>query len=260
LDTVIRLGAFFIILVLMMVWEAKAPRRTLRYSRWQRWPVNISLSVITTVLLRFTIGSLAYLAALLIDAEQLGLLNLASLPVWLDVFIALVLFDLAVFSQHMAMHKWPVLWRLHKVHHSDLDFDVTTAVRFHPVEIILSLFYKILIIGLVGAPAIAVLIFEIILSSSALFNHGNVKLPDGWDKTLRHVFVTPDMHRIHHSIHPFETDSNFGFSISLWDRLFGSYTATPKSPHETMKIGLKQYPNSFKVGLWQLLKMPFQSK
>jgi sterol desaturase/sphingolipid hydroxylase (fatty acid hydroxylase superfamily) len=258
LDTVIRLGVFVGMLVLMMFWEAKAPRRQLRYSRWQRWPINIGLSAITAVLLRFTIGGIAYFSAVLAAEMQFGLLNLVLLPEWLSLVVALILFDLAVFGQHLAMHRWPLLWRLHKVHHTDLDFDVTTAVRFHPVEIILSLIYKVIIISLLGAPALAVLIFELILSTSALFNHGNIMIPVHWDKRLRWLLVTPDMHRIHHSTTQTETDSNFGFSVSIWDRLFGTYTDEPALGQNGMKIGLSQLRTSPAVTLKKLLLMPFK--
>lgn len=189
---------------------------------------------------------------------EYGLLNWWVLPTWLSVAIALILFDLAVFGQHLLMHRWPVLWRLHKVHHTDLDFDVTTAVRFHPVEIILSLFYKVLVIALLGAPALAVLIFEVILSTSALFNHSNIQIPLSWDRRLRWLLVTPDMHRIHHSSTQSETDSNFGFSISIWDRLFGTYTTEPELGHEKMVIGLEGYRYSPDVSLLSLLWMPFK--
>lgn len=241
-----------------MLWEATAPRRQLRYPRWQRWPINIGLSAITAVLLRFSIGGIAYFSAILASEMEFGLLNVLVLPEWLSLVVALILFDLAVFGQHLAMHRWPLLWRLHKVHHTDLDFDVTTAVRFHPVEIILSLVYKVIIISLLGAPVLAVLIFELILSTSALFNHGNIMIPVHWDKRLRWLLVTPDMHRIHHSTTQTETDSNFGFSISIWDRLFGTYTDEPALGQKGMKIGLSQFRYSPAVTLKKLLLMPFK--
>ena len=258
MDTLIRLGVFVGMLILMMLWEATAPRRQLRYPRWQRWPINIGLSAITAVLLRFSIGGIAYFSAILASEMEFGLLNVLVLPEWLSLVVALILFDLAVFGQHLAMHRWPLLWRLHKVHHTDLDFDVTTAVRFHPVEIILSLVYKVIIISLLGAPALAVLIFELILSTSALFNHGNIMIPVHWDKRLRWLLVTPDMHRIHHSSTQTETDSNFGFSISIWDRLFGTYTDEPALGQKGMKIGLSQFRYSPAVTLKKLLLMPFK--
>jgi sterol desaturase/sphingolipid hydroxylase (fatty acid hydroxylase superfamily) len=247
------------VLTLMMLWETYAPRRPLRYSRWQRWPINIGLSAITAVLLRFTIGGIAYFSAILATEMQFGLLNLILLPEWLSLVLALILFDLAVFGQHLAMHRWPLLWRLHKIHHTDLDFDVTTAVRFHPIEIIVSLIYKVIVISVLGAPALAVLIFELILSTSALFNHGNIMIPVQWDKRLRWLLVTPDMHRIHHSTTQTETDSNFGFSISIWDRLFGTYTNEPALGQSGMEIGLSQFRNSPAVTLKKLLLMPFKS-
>ena len=258
MDTLIRLGVFVGMLILMMLWEARAPRRQLRYSRWQRWPINIGLSAITAMLLRLSIGGIAYFAAILASEMEFGLLNMLILPQWLSLVVALISLDLALFGQHLAMHRWPLLWRLHKVHHTDLDFDVTTAVRFHPVEIILSLVYKVIIISLLGPPALAVLIFELILSTSALFNHGNIMIPVRWDKRLRWLLVTPDMHRIHHSSTQTETDSNFGFSISIWDRLFGTYIGEPALGQKGMKIGLSQFRYSSAVTLKKLLLMPFK--
>jgi sterol desaturase/sphingolipid hydroxylase (fatty acid hydroxylase superfamily) len=254
-----RLGVFVAVLILMMIWESYAPRRQLRYSRWQRWPINIGMSAITAILLRFSIGGVAYFSALLAVEMQFGLLNMMTLPSWLSIALALILFDLAVYGQHLLLHRWPLLWRLHKVHHTDLDFDVTTAVRFHPVEIILSLIYKVVVISLLGAPPLAVLIFELVLSTSALFNHSNIAIPIAWDRRLRWLFVTPDMHRIHHSTQQGETDSNFGFSISLWDRLFKTYTIDPALGHRGMNIGLSEYRYSPKVTLKKLLLMPFKS-
>lgn len=260
MDSLIRLSVFVGILLVLMAWETIAPRRQLLHSRTSRWTNNIALSLITTLLLRFSIGGIAYSTALMATEMHYGVLNWLAMPSWLSILIALVLLDLAIFGQHVASHRWPLLWRLHKVHHTDQDLDVTSAVRFHPVEIILSLVYKVIVIGLLGAPAIAVLVFELILSTSALFNHSNIAIPAKWDLMLRWFVVTPDMHRIHHSTRQQETDSNFSSSISVWDRLFSTYTVQPELGQKKMCIGLSEYPDSDGVTLKKLLLMPFKAE
>ena len=260
MEAIIRLSAFIGFLVVIVLWEIYAPRRQLLYSRWKRWSVNFSLSVLSMLLVRFTIGAAAYVAAITAADNNIGMLNQFALPHWLSIGISLLLLDLAIYGQHVASHQWKWLWRLHKVHHTDLDFDVTTAIRFHPIEIIISMIYKVSIIYIIGTNAVAVIAFEVILSSTALFNHGNVLLPKKWDSKIRKLIVTPDMHRIHHSVIRTETDSNYGFSLSVWDRLFGTYTKEPKDGHEAMTIGLGDYRHDYDVGLKQLLTMPFRSK
>ncbi|MDC9726179.1 MAG: sterol desaturase family protein [Gammaproteobacteria bacterium] len=253
-----RLSLFIAVLIIMIAWELIAPRRPLHHSRWQRWSVNIGLSFLTTLIMRFTIASAALISASYAVSHNWGLLHLVDLPVWLHFGLGIVLLDLAIYGQHRASHQWSWLWRLHKVHHTDLDFDVTTAVRFHPVEIMLSMCYKSLCILIVGVNPVVVLVFEIILSSCALFNHSNVKIPLMVDKVLRLLLVTPDMHRVHHSTIKAETDSNYGFSISIWDRLFASYTDQPQQGHNKMTIGLSQYQHVDDVNMPQLLLMPFK--
>jgi len=258
LEALIRLSAFIAILVLMMSWEYIAPRRQLRFPRMQRWPTNFALSILGMLLIRFTVGGIAYLAALSAMESEFGLLNQFMLPSWLSILLTLLILDLAIYGQHIVSHRWPWLWRLHKVHHTDLEFDVSTGIRFHPIEILLSMGYKVIVIYFLGANPVAVIAFEVILSSTALFNHGNVFIPLKIDWWLRLVIVTPDMHRVHHSTIPRETDSNFGFSISIWDRLFGTYIAQPSLGHEKIEIGLTSYRYRSDVGIKNLLTMPFK--
>ena len=259
MEVIIRLSAFLGILCLMIVWEYIAPRQSLRYRRLQRWPINFALSIVSMLLVRSTVGGIAYVTALSAMDNQIGLLNQFSMPVWLSVFVTLLLLDLAIYGQHIASHRWKWLWRFHKVHHSDLDIDVTTGVRFHPIEIIISMGYKVIIIYIIGCHPAAVIAFEVILSATALFNHSNIFIPLKLDRWLRLGLVTPDMHRVHHSSIQSETDSNFGFSISIWDRLFGTYIDQPQLGHDKMVIGLTQYRYSPDVGIKQLLLMPFKS-
>lgn len=254
-----RLIVFISILIIMIAWELIAPRRQLIHSRLQRWSVNFGLSILSTLLLRVTIASVAFMAATMTVDYNLGLLNLINLPNWLTFLVSIVLLDLAIYGQHLAAHKWAWLWRLHKIHHTDLDFDVTTAIRFHPIEIILSMCYKGICILIIGVNPITVIVFEIILSSFALFNHSNIHIPLAIDKVIRLLIVTPDMHRVHHSTLQVETDSNYGFSISIWDRLFNTYIDQPKQGHNNMRIGLTQYQHIKDVSFDRLLLMPFKA-
>ena len=253
-----RLTIFLTVLVIMIAWEIMAPRRQILLSRWQRWSVNLGLSLLSMVLMRLTIASAALWAANTAVQHNWGLLHLFDLPAVLTFIISIVLLDLAIYGQHRASHQWSWLWRLHKVHHTDLDFDVTTAIRFHPIEILISMCYKVFCILIIGVNPVAVLVFEIILSSCALFNHSNVHIPFAIDKVIRLLLVTPDMHRVHHSIIKSETDSNYGFSISVWDRVFSSYMDQPKQGHITMTIGLVEYQHIQEVSIQKLLLMPFR--
>ncbi len=258
MEALIRLSAFVGVLLLMMIWEYALPRRTLGYQRIQRWPINFTLSILGMLLIRFTVGGVAYLSAMSATTEQVGLLNQFPLPTWLSIMLTLLALDLAIYGQHIASHRWKWLWRFHKVHHTDLDFDVTTGIRFHPLEIVISMCYKVVAIYIIGASPVAVIAFEVILSTTALFNHGNVFIPIKVDRWLRLGIVTPDMHRVHHSTTQRETDSNFGFSISIWDRLFATYIDQPALGHDKMVIGLAQYQYTPEVGIKQLLMMPFR--
>ncbi|RLA02259.1 MAG: sterol desaturase family protein [Gammaproteobacteria bacterium] len=260
MEGIVRLSAFFGIFLIMAIWEIYAPRRQLADSRWQRWSTNISLSILNILIIRFTVGAAALLAAVSAHDHGWGLLNVLALPNWLIIILTLVLLDLAIYGQHLASHKWRWLWQLHKIHHTDQEFDVTTAVRFHPLEIIISMCYKVLLIYFIGANPLAVIAFEIILSSCALFNHSNVRIPLSIDKIVRLILVTPDMHRVHHSVIKSETDSNYGFSISIWDRLFATYTDQPRDGHDNMEIGLTEYRHKKDVRFERLLLMPFSRR
>ncbi|WP_204139625.1 sterol desaturase family protein [Halomicronema sp. CCY15110] len=257
-EPLIRAAFFFGILGIMILWERLSPSRRLSVSKPLRWGSNLGLVVLNTVLLRavFPLAAVGFAA---IAAEQgWGLFNVLELPGWLVILLSVMTLDLVVYLHHVMFHALPTLWRLHKVHHADRDFDVTTGLRFHPIEIFLSMGMKIVAIALLGAPPVAVLIFEILLNATAMFNHGNVSLPRPLDRLLRWVVVTPDMHRIHHSVIPQETNSNYGFNLPWWDYLFGTYRARAAKGNQGMTIGLTEYQNTLRVAQlpWMLL-LPF---
>jgi len=255
-EGVVRLGVFFGVLVLMVVWESLAPRRVPALQRAQRWPGNIGIVVIDTVLLRLLFPTAAVGFAMLSEARGWGLSSLVAAPTWLIVVGSVLALDLIVYLQHVLFHAVPSLWRLHRVHHTDLAFDVTTALRFHPLEILLSMLIKLTAIAALGAPAVAVLIFEVVLNATAMFNHGNVRLPSAIDRWLRLIVVTPDMHRVHHSIVRNETNSNFGFNFPWWDRWLGTYRAQPAAGHTSMTIGIEQFREPKDMRLDRLLLQP----
>ncbi len=257
-ESLIRLGFFAGVLLLMVLWEVLAPRRRLTVRRRLRWSGNLGLVALDTLAVRFLVPLGAVGTALLAEERGWGLLNNVALPGWLAVVLAAVALDLSIYLQHVMFHAVPLLWRLHRVHHADLDFDATTGVRFHPVEVLLSMGIKAGAIVLTGAPAVAVLLFEVLLNATSLFNHGNVRLPGRLDRLLRLVVVTPEMHRVHHSVLPRETNSNFGFNLPWWDYLFGTYRARPAAGHEGMTIGLEQFRDERQAGrLDRLLLLPF---
>ena len=222
-EPAIRLGCFIGVLVVMALWEMLAPRRRLGVGRPVRWLSNFGLVVLDTVAVRLLIALGAVGMAVLAQEHGWGLLNVVAVPSWLAVGLAVVALDFAIYLQHVLFHAVPLLWRLHMVHHADLDFDVTTGVRFHTIEILLSMSIKLAVVALLGAPALGVLIFEVLLNATSMFSHGNVRLPAWLDRLLRLVVVTPEMHRVHHSVHRCETNSNFGFNLPWWDYLFGTY-------------------------------------
>lgn len=256
-EPLLRFGVFVSVFVIMAGWEILAPRRTQMVSRWLRWPNNLGLVVLNTVLLRFFVPTAAVGFALIAEEHSWGLFNNIELHYWMTVTAAVILLDLAIYLQHILFHIVPLLWRLHRMHHADLDFDVTTGTRFHPLEIILSMFIKLAVVVVLGPPAIAVLLFEVLLNATAIFNHANVKIPTITEHYLRFLVVTPDMHRVHHSIRQPETNSNFGFNLPWWDHLFGTYRAQPADGHEHMTIGLKQFRNPQDLRLDRLLIQPF---
>jgi sterol desaturase/sphingolipid hydroxylase (fatty acid hydroxylase superfamily) len=259
LENLIRLTAAFGIFAIMAGWETIKPRRVQQIGRKQRWPVNLSLALMNMALMRLTIGSLAYMSAVMAKEQGYGLLNLWPLPDSVSMITTLLILDFAIYCQHVIMHKWPIFWRLHKVHHTDLEFDATTALRFHPLEIVLSILYKAFCIVLIGGNPESIIAFEIILNGAATFNHSNVRIPDKIDRILRWLIVTPDMHRIHHSVEPTETDSNYGFSISWWDRLCKTYVATPKQPQTSMAIGINAFRKQDELGFVECLLIPFKA-
>lgn len=256
-ESTIRLAVFAGVFGLMVILETVAPRRARMLPRARRWLTNLALVVVNTALLRVAFPLLAVGMAGLAQSNGWGAFSAVTLPFWLEVIIAVMLLDMLVYFQHVAFHKVPVLWRLHKVHHADRDFDVTTGVRFHPLEIALSMLYKLCCIALLGLPALGVLIFELLLNASAMFNHANFRLPLQLDAWLRKVMVTPDFHRVHHSVIRNETDSNYGFFLSLWDYLYGSYTAQPRAGHDRMTIGLVEYQTLAPATLSWSLWLPF---
>lgn len=249
----LRLFAFAGLLVIFAGLEALLPRRPRTMTRLTRWSANLGLSIINTVLLRFAVPVLAVGVALWAEANNFGLFNLTPLPWALEFVLALLMLDALIWAQHLVMHKVPLLWRMHRVHHTDRDLDATTALRFHPAEILVSMAIKVTAVALIGPAAAAVILFEVILNGMSLFNHACLRLPDGADRILRWLIVTPDMHRIHHSVHLQETDSNYGFNLSIWDRLFRTYTADPQDGQIAMELGLSQ-TRSRPVGnlLWLL--------
>lgn len=254
-----RLVAFGAVLVLMMLWEVATPRRRLGSPRLQRWPTNLGLSVINTIATRLFIPLLVTGAALYAQAQSIGLLNSLPVPLWLSYIISLLALDLLIYAQHVLFHRLPILWCIHRMHHADTDLDVTSGVRFHPFEILLSAFIKMGAVIVLGAPAGAVILFEIVLNAMAMFNHANIALPERVDLLLRRVIVTPDMHRVHHSVIPAEHHRNFGFNLSIWDKIFGTYQAQPRQGHIGMKLGLAEFPAPVPSRIiWNLL-LPFQS-
>jgi sterol desaturase/sphingolipid hydroxylase (fatty acid hydroxylase superfamily) len=259
METLIRLGFALGIFALMVSWEILSPRRKQPPDCKHRWTINLGLAVFNMLIVRITVGGLVYISAVHASEHSIGLLNLVAIPSWLAIVVSVLCLDFAIYCQHILAHRWVWLWRLHQVHHSDLAFDASTAVRFHPLEIIISLLYKTLCIYLIGANPTAVLLFEILLNGAATFNHGNVNLPASLDKIIRTLLVTPDMHRIHHSTNPKEFNSNYGFCLSCWDKGCNTYTAEPKQPQTTMDIGLKPYREPQALSFIALLLLPFKA-
>lgn len=261
-EATIRLIVFLGLFAILAAAEALLPRRARSQKRSRRWVTNWSITIANTVTLRIlalAMPLLAVGAAVDAQAQGWGLLNALTLPGWIEIVAAVLILDLIIWLQHLITHKIPVLWRLHRVHHADVDMDVTTAIRFHPVEIALSMLLKIGVVYLLGPAALAVILFEIILNGTAMFNHANIRLPLWLDAIVRRVLVTPDMHRVHHSIHRHEHDSNYGFALSVWDRMFGTYTAQPKDGHDKMTVGL-EWQDDRPARLGWSLGLPFARK
>jgi len=259
-EAIIRVSFFIGILIVIAIWELLAPRRSLTTSKKVRWFSNLTIVFLNPLLARLVVPILPVGMAVLAQDRNWGLLNNFNIPYWLAVVISIVTLDCVIYIQHAMFHTIPLLWRIHGMHHADLDFDVTTGLRFHPIEIIMSMFIKLASVVVIGAPALAVIIFEILLNGVAMFNHSNAYVPLGIDRFLRLLIVTPDMHRVHHSIIVSESNNNFGFNLSWWDRLFGTYRAQPEEGHEGMTIGLSQYRDPKRLTLPWMLIYPFLSK
>jgi sterol desaturase/sphingolipid hydroxylase (fatty acid hydroxylase superfamily) len=256
-EPLLRLAAFCAVFVLIAVWEVLAPRRARQFPRAARWPHNIALLAVDVIALRVLAPGAAIAVALAGERYGWGLFNVVEPPIWLGIPLAVAFLDLSIYFQHVAFHAVPALWRLHRVHHSDLDFDVTTGTRFHPIEILISTGIKCAAVAAIGAPVVAVLVFELLLNASSMFNHGNIHLPrrvDGW---LRWFVVTPDMHRVHHSVVFNETSSNFGFTMPWWDRLLGTYRDQPAAGHDNMTIGVDAFRTREDLRIDRLLLQPW---
>jgi sterol desaturase/sphingolipid hydroxylase (fatty acid hydroxylase superfamily) len=256
-EPVVRLAAFGGVLLLMAAWELAAPRRPLALRRPTRWASNLGLVALNTLVARWLLPLGVVGVAVLAEERGWGLLNAVPLPTWLAVAVAVVALDLVIYLQHVLFHAVPALWRLHMVHHADLDFDVTTGVRFHTAEVVLSLVLKLAAVTALGASPLAVVVFEVLLNATSMFNHGNVRLPARADRVLRLIVVTPEMHRVHHSVVVRETNSNFGFNLPWWDYLFGTYRAQPAAGHDKMTIGLSQFRDARVGRLHWMLALPF---
>lgn len=257
-EPVVRLSAFLAVFALMAVLEAIRPRRKRGYTRLRRWTSNLGIVFVNSLVLRLIFPVAAVGVAVLAMDHNWGLLNILDIPLWAEIIIAVVVLDLIIYLQHVLVHAVPALWRLHRMHHADLDYDVTTGARFHPIEIILSMVIKLTAVSALGAPPVAVVIFEVLLNATAMFNHANFYLPLCLDRWIRMLVVTPDMHRVHHSIAVQETNSNFGFNLSVWDRLFGTYRDQPAAGHDAMTIGIEQFRSKDDLRLDQMLIQPFR--
>ena len=257
-EPAIRLGFFFSVLVAMAIWELAAPRRRIEIPRLVRWTNNLGVVILDTVLVRLAFPVAAVGVALLANQNGWGLLNVIDVPIWLAFVLSVIALDFAIYLQHVLFHAVPALWRLHRMHHADLGFDVTTGLRFHPVEILMSMGIKMGVVAALGPPAAAVLVFEVLLNATSMFNHSNVEIPRKVDRVLRWFVVTPDMHRVHHSIIRAETDSNYGFNLPWWDRLLGTYTAQPRDGHKGMTIGFAQFRTERDLWLDRMLLQPLR--
>lgn len=262
-EPVVRLLAFSTIFVILAAVELLAPRLERDEMRGafksRRWVTNLAMVVLSSVALRIVFPLAAVGTALWAQSEGLGLFPLLGVPVWMAAILAFVILDFAVWLEHVVSHKWAWLWRIHRMHHADTGFDLTTALRFHPLEIVLSMLWKAVVIIAIGAPPAAVLVFEIVLNGAAMFNHANIRLPKPVDRVLRLLIVTPDMHRIHHSTDPRETDSNYGFNLAIWDRMFSTYTQTPRRGDTGIEIGLREWRDDRPARLGWALALPFRS-
>ena len=259
-EPLVRLGIFAAVFVAMAVWELLTPRRPQAIGRNWRWPNNLGVLAVDALLVRVLLPITAIGLALVAEAHGFGLFNIIALPTWASIVLSVILLDLAIYLQHVLFHAVPALWRLHRMHHADLEFDVTTGLRFHPIEILLSTGIKLAVVATFGTPAAAVLMFEVLLNATSMFNHSNIRVASEIDRVLRWFVVTPDMHRVHHSILRRETNSNFGFNLPWWDRLLGTYRAQPAAGHDAMTIGIEQFRDARELGLDRMLLQPFRGE
>ncbi|MEE8291421.1 MAG: sterol desaturase family protein [Candidatus Tectomicrobia bacterium] len=256
MEGLMRFGTFVGMLAVMALWEVWRPRRQLSQGKARHWAINLTFTALNTLVVRMTVGTVAVSAALFAQQHGWGVWPLLHVPPWGNIVLSLVVLDFAIYLQHVLSHALPVFWRLHMVHHTDLDVDVTTGLRFHPIEMLLSMVYKAALVLLLGVHPAAVIAFEVILNAASEFNHGNVRLPTALERILRQVVMTPDLHRIHHSVVVAETNANFGFSVPFWDRLCGTYRDQPGQPQTTMPLGLQDYRDARALGLGRLLLLP----
>ena len=256
-EPLVRLGSYAGIFGLMAIWEVIAARRESTTGKGSRWVGNLSLVFFDTLAVRLLFPTAALGTALIVADLGWGVLNVVSVPYWAAVAISVAALDLAIYLQHIMFHALPALWRLHMVHHADVDLDVTSGTRFHPIEILISMLYKLAVIAVLGPPVLGVLLFEVVLNALAMFNHANARIPLPLDRVLRWIVVTPDMHRVHHSVERREHNTNFGFNLSCWDRLLGTYKDQPEKGHQGMTIGLKSFRERTWQSLPRLLAMPF---
>jgi sterol desaturase/sphingolipid hydroxylase (fatty acid hydroxylase superfamily) len=257
-EPAIRLSVFLGVFTTLALWEAVAPRRMRSHGRRLRWPNNLGIVVVDTVVLRILFPTAAVGMALLAEQRGWGLMNALAVSAWIVVPVSVLLLDLAIYLQHVAFHAVPALWRLHRMHHADLDIDVTTGLRFHPIEIMLSMVIKLAVVTALGVPAVAVLVFEVLLNATSMFNHANLRLPPSVDRALRWILVTPDMHRVHHSVVVAETNSNYGFNLPWWDRLFGTYRDQPAAGHDGMTVGIERFRSPCDLMIDRMLLQPFR--
>jgi sterol desaturase/sphingolipid hydroxylase (fatty acid hydroxylase superfamily) len=258
-EAAVRLTVFLAVFAAMAAWEIAAPRRMPAAARTSRWFANVSITVIGILMVRLIFLVVPVSVSILARAKGWGLLNMFEMPTWLNIIAGVVLLDLVMYLQHVMFHIMPPLWKLHLVHHTDMDTDVTTGLRFHPFESIISTAIRLAAVSLIGPHPLAVVIFEIILNSAVMFNHGNVRMPEGVDRVLRYAVVTPDMHRVHHSVNIRETISNFGFILPWWDRVFSTYRGQPAAGHDEMEIGLARYRDPNYLSLYRLLVLPLSA-
>jgi sterol desaturase/sphingolipid hydroxylase (fatty acid hydroxylase superfamily) len=259
-ESTIRLVSFLGLFMLVGLAEHLWPRLTLTAPKGQRWFCNVAIVVVDSLVVRLSLPVLPTGVAAMARLNGWGVLNISALPLWLKIILGILALDLTIYLQHRAFHRIPIFWRFHRMHHTDLDIDVSSGNRFHPLEILFSLIIKMGVVAVIGIPVVAVVIFEVLLNASSLFNHGNLRIPADIDRWLRLILVTPDMHRVHHSTIPRETDSNFSFNLPWWDRMLGTYRDQPRAGHSGMTIGLKEFRDAGRLGIGYLLMLPFRGR